>query len=165
MPRRHRRATNHINRIIVNSSSSGPSGTSRRDALRILWGGITAAFLAPILYIVGRYLAPPIPVGSVTVVGREDALPAGGDIVVKVGLKDAFVARRADGSLYALDLACTHAGCGVSWNRREHQFLCPCHDGRFSREGAVLGGPPTIPLHRLAVETRRGLILVSDDHA
>jgi Rieske Fe-S protein len=148
----------------VSNSSTASFDSQRRRALRILWGSVTAVFAAPVVYIVSRYLSPPPLLGAVTVVGREDELGAGGERIVKVGTRDAFVARSADGTLYALDLACTHAGCTVAWDSARHAFLCPCHDGRFARDGAVLGGPPTVPLHRLAVETKRGLILVTDEH-
>jgi cytochrome b6-f complex iron-sulfur subunit len=138
--------------------------TSRRGFVRLLQGALAAVVAGPVLYVVGRYLSPPRPLGAVTSAGPESAIPPGGSKIVKVGLKDAFVARRDDGSIYALDLACTHAGCAVAWQPDRKEFLCPCHDGRFSHDGAVLDGPPRIPLHRLGVEVKNGLILVSDDH-
>lgn len=137
------------------------NGSRRRF---LLWGGMATAIVAPAAYVIERYLSPPKTLGAVSPAGRDEALPAGGSKIVKVGLKDAFVARREDGTLYALDLACTHAGCTVAWNAARNEFLCPCHDGRFSSDGAVLGGPPKLPLHRLDVEVRNGVIMVAEDH-
>ncbi|NIQ98875.1 MAG: Rieske 2Fe-2S domain-containing protein [Gemmatimonadales bacterium] len=45
--------------------------------------------------------------------------------------------------------ACTHLGCPVHWDDGEQLFLCPCHNGAFSKEGAVAKGPPPRPLDRL----------------
>ena len=47
---------------------------------------------------------------------------------------------------------CTHLGCVVAWQEQAGEFLCPCHGGRFSAVGQVLGGPPPSPLETLAVE-------------
>jgi Rieske Fe-S protein len=48
-----------------------------------------------------------------------------------------------------LSTKCTHAGCGVSWSPETQKFHCPCHDGEFSADGAVLKGPAPRPLDRL----------------
>jgi cytochrome b6-f complex iron-sulfur subunit len=51
---------------------------------------------------------------------------------------------RSERGLAFVSSRCTHLGCklglvGDAW-------VCPCHGGRFSVEGAVLGGPPVAPL-------------------
>jgi Rieske Fe-S protein len=45
--------------------------------------------------------------------------------------------------------ACTHLGCPVHWDDAEQLFLCPCHNGGFSQDGAVAKGPAPRPLDRL----------------
>ncbi len=36
---------------------------------------------------------------------------------------------------------CTHLGCGLHYNRREHSWDCPCHGSRYSHDGDILDGP------------------------
>ncbi len=55
---------------------------------------------------------------------------------------------------------CTHLGCTVQWNAGENQFQCPCHGGRFSPDGTVLGGPPPRPLQQLNAQVRDGNVVV-----
>ncbi len=49
----------------------------------------------------------------------------------------------------ALSPVCTHLGCMVNYNRIKKEFICPCHGGRYSIEGEVLGGPPPQGLTKL----------------
>lgn len=63
-----------------------------------------------------------------------------------------FVIRKSEtpDDLVIINSRCTHLSCTVNWKEDEGVFLCPCHDARFSTEGAVLGGPPPRPLDRYA---------------
>lgn len=36
---------------------------------------------------------------------------------------------------------CPHAGCPLSYNRNEKQFVCPCHNSRFNLDGNCIRGP------------------------
>jgi menaquinol-cytochrome c reductase iron-sulfur subunit len=57
----------------------------------------------------------------------------------------------ADGKdFFVLSNLCTHLGCPVRWDEKEHRFLCPCHGGVFSIDGTVQKGPPPHPLIRMA---------------
>ena len=56
----------------------------------------------------------------------------------------------------ALSAVCTHTGCNVAWKGGEGQFVCPCHGGRYDREGNVVSGPPPRPLQRPPVKTQGG---------
>ncbi len=63
------------------------------------------------------------------------------------------------GRILALSGECTHLTCPVQKREVEKAapgdeapLRCPCHGGRFSRTGEVLGGPPPRPLRRLAHE-------------
>jgi Rieske Fe-S protein len=58
-----------------------------------------------------------------------------------------------DGSFAAFDAVCTHAGCTVEWDKRDHVLFCPCHDAIFDAEdeAAVLDGPAPTPLASLPI--------------
>lgn len=59
-----------------------------------------------------------------------------------------LLGRRAD-EIVAFDARCTHLGCPVGYDAVADGFLCPCHGGKFDREGRVLAGPPPRPLVQL----------------
>lgn len=72
--------------------------------------------------------------------------------VVKYEGKKIGLYKDEQGNLHAVNPVCTHAKCIVSWNTAEHTWDCPCHGGRFSPEGKVLTGPPTVDLERIDLE-------------
>jgi Rieske Fe-S protein len=61
-----------------------------------------------------------------------------------------FAIRRSEdpNDILILNSRCTHLACTVNWRQDTQSFVCPCHDAQFSKEGAVLGGPPPRPLDR-----------------
>ena len=63
-----------------------------------------------------------------------------------------LLGRRGDEPV-AFDARCTHLGCPVGYDAQTDGFACPCHGGRFDRDGKVLAGPPPRPLVQL--RTRR----------
>jgi nitrite reductase/ring-hydroxylating ferredoxin subunit len=140
-----------------------PSSPPRRNFLSLLLGGTFAAALAPMLYVVARYLHAPKSLPSTTVVGAESEIAPETARTIKVGLADAIVMRGKDRSIYALNLRCTHAGCNVAWRAVEGKFYCPCHGGEFDREGKVTKGPPTRPLEHLTVQIENGIVKVTNE--
>jgi menaquinol-cytochrome c reductase iron-sulfur subunit len=52
-----------------------------------------------------------------------------------------FVDESADGSVRVFSARCPHEGCRINWVASSNEYLCPCHDSRFSREGERLTGP------------------------
>jgi Rieske Fe-S protein len=57
--------------------------------------------------------------------------------------------RSADPSdILVLNSRCTHLSCTVNWKAETQSYVCPCHDARFTVEGAVVSGPPPRPLDR-----------------
>jgi Rieske Fe-S protein len=67
---------------------------------------------------------------------------------------------RNGGEVRALSATCTHLGCRVAWHDAENAFRCPCHGGRFTREGTVAGGPPPRRLDGLETRVENGRVLV-----
>ncbi|HJP89639.1 MAG TPA: Rieske 2Fe-2S domain-containing protein [Candidatus Limnocylindrales bacterium] len=65
----------------------------------------------------------------------------------------AVIVQKKDGSFVAFDAVCTHAGCTVEWDKRDHVLFCPCHDAIFDAENdaAVLDGPAPAPLTSLPI--------------
>ncbi|NJN32431.1 MAG: Rieske (2Fe-2S) protein [Synechococcales cyanobacterium RM1_1_8] len=47
-------------------------------------------------------------------------------------------------NVVALDAKCPHAGCAVGW--KDSELICPCHDSKFSVDGAVISGPASTGL-------------------
>lgn len=55
---------------------------------------------------------------------------------------------------------CTHLGCRVRWIPDREQFLSPCHNGIFDKEGYVVSGPPPRPLDRYEVKVEDDQIYI-----
>ena len=61
----------------------------------------------------------------------------------------AWVYKKDDGSIQAMSPVCKHLGCTVTWNdpKFANEFYCPCHDGRYEKDGTnIAGTPPLAPL-------------------
>ncbi|MFN3739932.1 MAG: ubiquinol-cytochrome c reductase iron-sulfur subunit [Thermodesulfovibrionales bacterium] len=69
----------------------------------------------------------------------------------QVQVMNIYIVKRSDGWI-ALSPVCTHLGCIVKWNRIKKEFVCPCHGGRYSMDGEVIGGPPPLPLMKLPLK-------------
>jgi len=67
-----------------------------------------------------------------------------------------------DGRDYiAMSNICTHLGCRIRWIADQNQYICPCHNGIFDKQGNVVSGPPPRPLdmYRTKVENDQLFIL------
>ncbi|MGA9175025.1 MAG: ubiquinol-cytochrome c reductase iron-sulfur subunit [Thermoactinomyces sp.] len=71
---------------------------------------------------------------------------------------------RIKGEIIALSPICKHLGCTVNWNSNpmyKNQFFCPCHFGRYLKDGTnVPGTPPPKPLDRYEVKVENGRVLI-----
>lgn len=72
-----------------------------------------------------------------------------------------IVIRRADGTLVALSMRCTHWGCDVDWNASPGELECTCHGSRFDPSGKVLEGPADEPLAAFDVVEDGDIVRVS----
>ncbi len=50
-----------------------------------------------------------------------------------------FVLREGEQDYRALSAECNHQSCDVEWS--SDQFVCPCHDSTFARDGELQSGP------------------------
>lgn len=133
----------------------------RRQFLYIILGGAGTLFAALAVWPVWRYLLPAGKAGleeKVPVPRRE--IPPGKAFFFNFRGQPAVVLQPAPGQFVALSAVCTHLGCIVQWLPDKKEFLCPCHAGRFSVEGQVLGGPPPKPLAPLPLTVEDDQLLV-----
>ncbi|WP_226034697.1 ubiquinol-cytochrome c reductase iron-sulfur subunit [Aquibacillus saliphilus] len=76
--------------------------------------------------------------------------------------KSAWVYKDDNDEIIALSPVCKHLGCFVSWaGSDEHpdQFYCPCHDGRYYKDGVnVPGTPPAAALDEFEYKTEDGTL-------
>ena len=71
-----------------------------------------------------------------------------------------LVLRKSQNDVVVYSNVCTHLSCRVNWNADKKQFICPCHDGRFSLEGQVVSGPPPRPLDQYATKVEDGALSI-----
>lgn len=68
------------------------------------------------------------------------------------------------GKILALSPICKHLGCTVDWNSNpqfKNQFFCPCHFGRYYKDGTnVPGTPPAKPLDKYKIKIENGRLLI-----
>lgn len=85
-------------------------------------------------------------------------------------IKDGWVESTQTGVAYAVagegenvkvfSNVCTHLSCRVNWNEERQGFFCPCHDGLFGADGAVLAGPPPRPLDQFQTKIENGQLSI-----
>jgi len=66
----------------------------------------------------------------------QDAWTSARDVV----LGAAWVRRPGETKLEALSATCPHLGCAVGWDESANNFLCPCHNSRWSNAGELVAG-------------------------
>jgi glycine/D-amino acid oxidase-like deaminating enzyme/nitrite reductase/ring-hydroxylating ferredoxin subunit len=99
--------------------------------------------------VVGQLMAAPFPAAAL---GDLDTLGKGEGRVVRHDGRSVALHRDEGGALHAVDPACSHIKCTVSWNSAERSWDCPCHGSRFSVDGEVLGAPARTPLQRVQLQ-------------
>ncbi len=94
-------------------------------------------------------------IGTVAQLDKDGAL-------VSADKKIAVVRNPNDATkVLAVNATCTHKGCTVAWKSASKEFVCPCHDAKFTADGAVRQGPAEKPLQRFAAKIENGQVLVS----
>ena len=74
--------------------------------------------------------------------------------------RDLMLVRTGEREVKAISTVCTHLGCTVFWQKDRQEFFCPCHNGRFDKNGVVLEGPPPAPLDLYQVEIEGNNVFV-----
>lgn len=87
---------------------------------------------------------------------------ASGRRVIVIAAGNPVEVVRSEQGIVARSLRCTHWGCVVKWKQEESAYVCPCHEGRYDATGAVLAGPPPLPLRSVPVKVSNGEVVVGD---
>jgi len=133
----------------------------RRFFLTAILGGLGAVLAVAAGWPVWQFLSPRKGAGEQEKVSIPRAkIDVGGAQFFQFRGHPAVLLENSPGEFLALSAVCTHLGCIVQWLPEKHEFLCPCHGGRFSSEGKVLGGPPPEPLPSFPVTLSDDQILV-----
>lgn len=146
----------------------------RRTALRWIASSLAAAWSLIVAGLAAAFVSTPLRsqrekreahLGSLSSFNENYRL-----MQLKVPIQDGWYRRVDHRAMYAradengqpqiLSATCSHLGCNVNWNEESGEFDCPCHGGRFSRDGVVLSGPPPGPLAKIPTEVRDGEIYV-----
>lgn len=140
----------------------------RRDLLKIGMGTVAVCYGAALGYPVYRYLATPAVrsrlQGEITSVAiPEKNLPElGAAMMFLFGTRPAMLIHHEDGTWVSFDAVCTHLGCTVGFQPKNHRIFCPCHGGTYDmRTGEVVAGPPPKGLTVFHVEVSDGHVVVS----
>lgn len=101
-------------------------------------------------FAVVRYLVPKVTYepSSIFKAGRPEEYAIGS--VTLIGTRKVWIIREEKG-VYVLIAVCTHLSCQPLWLEKEQIFNCPCHGGRFYKNGVNFAGPPPKPLERVHV--------------
>ena len=118
---------------------------SRRDALDAALGGLVLAGMRSLSC--SHDPGPAVDAEPPLVLPLRE-LPEGSRVTVLVAGNPVEVVRTG-ASVTARSLRCTHQGCVVRWKEDAGVYACPCHEGRYGRDGALLAGPPPAPLRRV----------------
>ncbi len=133
----------------------------RRKFLGVCLAGATTVAVAAAAYPVLQYLAPRSGAqGADKLVFATTDIPEGEAKFFEYAGAAAVLVKTKSGNIAALSAVCTHLGCIVQWEKDKQDFICPCHGGLYSAEGAVTGGPPPKPLAKIPVSVAEGKITV-----
>lgn len=71
-----------------------------------------------------------------------------------------FILRKDETETSILSNVCTHLSCRVSWREDLQEYICPCHDGHFSKDGGIVSGPQPRPLDVYEHKIEDGNLLI-----
>jgi len=137
---------------------SAGNGTRRR-LLALSAAAVAAPMLAPLtgcarrIALTRRLPLPATTDGKVTLTraAAPELNQVGGAVIAAAASATAVLVANTTWGFIALEAACTHAGCEVSWVSEDLEAECPCHGSRFASDGTALSPPATGPLTGYAV--------------
>ncbi|NOZ72076.1 MAG: ubiquinol-cytochrome c reductase iron-sulfur subunit [Chloroflexi bacterium] len=78
--------------------------------------------------------------------------------------RSVWVIRTSQDEVTVFNGRCTHLGCAYNWKKSGDEadhFVCPCHNGIFTKTGEVAAGPPPRPLDTLPVQIKDGTVVIT----
>lgn len=157
------------------AAAEKPIDEPRRKLLLFFWFG-AQAILAALIIIPGiRYFIQPlydkvqsqrIQLGDLRALPEDEPTRVNYSILQRAGYdiskqNDFVYALREDNQVKVFSPVCTHMGCNVAWNEQNQEFECPCHGGKYNKNGEVIAGPPPKPLHQYPVEVDQGTVWIT----
>jgi len=141
------------------------AGFGRRKFISLCLGGVGALALtgfAAVVYPLFRYYLVPHSTQSSAATFQIplNDLVAGEAKFFEFNGSAAVLLKKQDGSMVALSAVCPHLGCIVQWEQNKQDFLCPCHAGYFTADGAVISGPPPRALAKLPFTVANNIVTV-----
>ncbi|MEO7719908.1 MAG: Rieske (2Fe-2S) protein [Capsulimonas sp.] len=112
----------------------------------------------------GTPAAPGSPAGAAQTLGAVTLFNAGDPpklVTVGEEKQPYLVENLGDGKFRALSAFCTHKGCTVDWSAKDNALVCPCHYGKFSRDGKNISGPPPTPLAESPTRVENGELVLA----
>jgi Rieske Fe-S protein len=88
----------------------------------------------------------------------------------KISRQTGWIVNEAELSIYvltedgrdyvAMSNVCTHLGCRIRWIADQGQYVCPCHNGVFDKQGNVLSGPPPRSLDKYETKVENDQLFI-----
>ncbi|HKJ69727.1 MAG TPA: ubiquinol-cytochrome c reductase iron-sulfur subunit [bacterium] len=153
----------------------GEYSEGRRKILLYLWMGAQGILAALILIPGLRYLLQPlyekvqtqrVQLGDFRAVPENVPTRVEYSLVQRAGYQvreehEFVYVLRSGKQMTVFSPICTHMGCNVAWNRNAEEFQCPCHGGRYNKQGEVIAGPPPDPLQQFPSELQNGTVWIT----
>lgn len=144
--------------------------TSRRDFIKKALYGVLAllglGFLVPAAAIFSPVKSRDKELAYFPLIAEEELPRAGvkkAELTFTVSGKErkarVFIVSSPEGP-DVFSATCSHLGCLVNYHKEKHEFVCPCHGGRYDLSGRNIAGPPPAPLARFPLQNRDGMLFV-----
>lgn len=139
--------------------------SNRRSALTKLLFGWTALIVFPSLYVIAKFLVPPLrKVNNISsmIAAKINEMPRNSAKILKFGTKPVIVVHTETGEYKAFGATCTHLGCIIEYRgERGGYFHCNCHGGEYDLTGKNISGPPPRPLSPYVLSIRDDNVVVT----
>ena len=84
----------------------------------------------------------------------------GWNIFDNIILGATWLVKQENGGVVAMSSICPHLGCGIDWDPKRNEFVCPCHDSVFDIKGKVVSGPAPRSMDTLETEVKGDEVFV-----
>jgi cytochrome b6-f complex iron-sulfur subunit len=102
-------------------------------------------------------------IAGVRISREEKAYPIPATDGVQIDKETDVIISRAQGKVFAFNLACPHQNTAIRWDGGKGRFQCPKHKSIYTPEGVFVEGRATRGLDRFAVRRDGNSIVVNLD--